>query len=178
MPSFILLLRGVNVGKGNRVPMATLRSLLESLGHTHVRTLLNSGNAVFESALRSAQSHANTIREALKKELGLDLTLMVISSKDLASIIATNPFPVAAETPSHYLVAFAQDPRTLGSLEALKPLLQPTEHFQIGQRAAYLFCDKGILKSAAGEALLGKVGRPFTTRNWNTVQKLHALVSE
>ena len=47
MPAFLALLRGVNVGKAKRVPMAELRRVLEDLGCTNVATLLNSGNAVF-----------------------------------------------------------------------------------------------------------------------------------
>ena len=57
MPRFVALLRGVNVGGNKRVPMAELRVALEALGYTNVRTLLNSGNAVFDSTIRLSATH-------------------------------------------------------------------------------------------------------------------------
>ncbi|MEX8500212.1 MAG: hypothetical protein AB3X40_07370, partial [Leptothrix ochracea] len=54
----------------------------------------------------------------------------------------------------------------------------PPEQFLIGKNAAYLHCATGILESKAGEALLGKAGKSVTTRNWATVLKLQALISE
>jgi uncharacterized protein (DUF1697 family) len=59
--TFIALLRGINVGKANRIPMADLRALLEGLGHTDVTTLLNSGNAVFRATKGTSAKHATDI---------------------------------------------------------------------------------------------------------------------
>lgn len=66
MPRFVALLRGVNVGKGNRIAMADFRRLLEGAGCTDVLTLLNSGNAVFGNVGRSSSAHARTIAAALR----------------------------------------------------------------------------------------------------------------
>lgn len=73
MTSFVALLRGVNVGRGNRLPMADLRAQLAALGYTNVRTLLNSGNAVFDRGSRSANAHAIRIRAAIVEKLGVDI---------------------------------------------------------------------------------------------------------
>ena len=70
MPRFVSLLRGVNVGKGNRVPMAEFKRLLEELGCAEVRTLLNSGNAVFASSARSTDRLAQSIAAELSAKLG------------------------------------------------------------------------------------------------------------
>ena len=67
MPSFVALLRGVNVGKAKRVPMAELRTLLTGLGYTGVATLLNSGNAVFGAASGSPETHGAAIAAAIRK---------------------------------------------------------------------------------------------------------------
>lgn len=61
-------------------------------------------------------------------------------------------------------------------LRAIERLLAPSEQFALGQHAAYLHCAGGILESKAGEALLGKLGKQCTTRNWATVCKLQALL--
>jgi len=175
MPTFIALLRGVNVGKGRRVPMATLRELLAGLGHTEVRTLLNSGNAVFHAAGGSAPAHARAIAAALRASLDVEVPVIVKSARQLAAAVDENPFAAAASDPSRLLLAFTQDDEELAALGALEPLLLRGEGLAIGRHAAYLHCAGGILESKAGAALLGKLGRAATTRNWATTLKLHTL---
>jgi uncharacterized protein (DUF1697 family) len=175
MLSFVVLLRGVNVGKGKRVPMADFRALLGDLGYTGVATLLNSGNAVFQASKGTPARHAADIAAAIFNRLGVKVPVIVKSAKEVASIVAENTFPSAAVDHSHLLVAFAQDNKVLSSLAAIEPLVAPPERFAVGKNAAYLLCTSGILESKAGEALLGKAGKSATTRNWATVLKLQAL---
>ncbi len=176
MPKFVVLLRGVNVGKGNRVPMGEFRCLLESLGCGKVRTLLNSGNAVFSSTRRSAAGHSQVIADALAEQVGISVPVIVIAATDFAAAVAGNPAVPAEAQHSSFLVAFGQSAEALQGLKALVPLVGEAEHFSIGTRAAYLRCSPGILESAAAAALLGKMGRGVTTRNWATVLKLQKLL--
>lgn len=176
MPAFVALLRGVNVGKAKRVPMAELRTLLSGLGYTGVATLLNSGNAVFHAPRGTPAKHAADIAAAISRRLKVEVPVIVKSAGELAAIISGNPIKTRAEEHPRFLVAFAQDPKALSSLAAIEPLVVPPEKFSIGKYAAYLFCATGILESKAGKALLGKAGRSATTRNWATVLKLQALV--
>jgi uncharacterized protein (DUF1697 family) len=176
MPRFVALLRGVNVGKGKRVPMAELRKLLSALGYRDVQTLLNSGNAVFESAARSTTAHAGRIRTAIAKKLQVDVPVIVKSSSDIAAIQKENTLASIAAEPSRLLVAFAATAADLDALAPLAPLSSPPERFLLGKHAAYLWCPEGILKSRAAEALLGKAGRSATTRNWATVAKISVLL--
>lgn len=175
-PNFVVLLRGVNVGTGNRVPMAEFRALLEAQGFTEVRTLLNSGNAVFRSAGRSASVHAKAISAALQERLGLEVPVIVKSSSDFLAAVAENSLAPAADQYSRFLVAFAQEQTATEALEALRPLVRAPERLLIGKHAAYLHCARGILESQAASALLGKAGRAVTTRNWATTLKLAALL--
>ncbi|HEX4236183.1 MAG TPA: DUF1697 domain-containing protein [Caldimonas sp.] len=176
MSRFVALLRGINVGTANRVPMATLRELLSGLGYAQVATLLNSGNAAF-SASGSAVRHARAIAAALAAQLDVEVTVIVKTAAELGAIVAANPIAIAAPDHSRFLVAFAQDAKSLATLTAVAPLVVPPERFALGADAAYLFCAAGILESKAGSALLGKAGRAATTRNWATVLKLHALAA-
>jgi len=178
MPRFVVLLRGVNVGKGNRLPMAEFRARLETLGHTDVRTLLNSGNAVFSSPGRSADGHARAIHDALLERPGLDLHVVVVPSRTFRSVVEQNPLAPSADVHSRLLVAFAQQPAAITALSALTPLVQPAERFFVGGHAAYLLCTDGILNSKVATALLGKSGKAVTTRNWATVLKLNEMVAE
>ena len=177
MPNYIALLRGVNVGKAKRVPMAELRSTLAELGYANVSTLLHSGTVVFQVAKGSPERLAAEISQAIAARFGFEVPVIVKSASELAAITAENALAAKADDPSRLLVAFVQDPKVLPSLAALDPLVVPPEQFLVGKSAAYLYCARGILESKAGEALLGKAGKAATTRNWATVLKLQALAS-
>ncbi len=176
MPTFVALLRGINVGKAKRIPMAELRALLEELGYTDVATLLNSGNAVFRAAKGTPAIHAKQIAAAIASRMGFDVPVVVKSARELAAIVSENPLAEDATNHSQLLVVFAQGNAAFAGLSAVANLVQPPERFAIGDSAAYLDCAAGILESKAGEALLGKVGKSVTTRNWATVLKLQTLV--
>jgi len=176
--TFVALLRGVNVGKARRVPMAEFRKLLAALGHTEVATLLNSGNAVFRSKSRAPARIASDIAGAISRKLKVEVPVIVKSAREFAAIVADNPFEVGASDHSRFLVAFTQDAAALSELAPIEPLVMPPERFAIGGQAAYLYCADGILKSKAGEALLGKLGRRATTRNLATTLKLQALAEK
>ncbi len=178
MPVFIALLRGVNVGKAKRVPMADLRNLLAGLGYTKTSTLLNSGNAVFHAAGPSGPAHAKAISDAILAYLAVEVPVIVKSAKQLSAIIGENPFSKADIDHSRLLVAFTQDEQDLLKLKTIETLVTHPEGFVVGKYAAYLHCANGILESKAGEALLGKVGRAATTRNWATTLKLHQLAGD
>ena len=178
MPTFVALLRGVNVGKAKRIPMAELRALLSGLGYTGVATLLNSGNAVFGAPTGTPAKHAKTIAAAISTQLKVEVSVIVKSASELAAILAENPIKARADEHPHFLVAFVQDAEALSSLTAIESLVVPPEKYAIGKNAAYLLCAAGILESKAWEALVGKAGKSATTRNWATVLKLQALANE
>jgi uncharacterized protein (DUF1697 family) len=175
--TFIALLRGINVGKANRIPMADLRALLEGLGHTDVTTLLNSGNAVFRATKGTSAKHATDIAAAISRQMQLKVPVVVKSAQELDAIATDNPWASSAPDHSRLLVAFAQDAQTLAGLSSISPLVMAPEEFAVGPHAAYLHCASGILESKAGKALLGKAGQAVTTRNWATVLKLQALAT-
>jgi len=175
VPRFVALLRGVNVGKTKRVPMAELRALLDELGYANVATLLNSGNAVFDATAGTPAKHAAAIAAAIHERLGFEVPVIVKSARELAAIVADCPIAASEESHSRFLVAFVQEPKAVATLATVEPLVAPEERFALGAHAAYLLCTNGILESKAGEALLGKAGRQATTRNWATVRKLVAL---
>ena len=176
MPMFVALLRGVNVGKARRVPMAELRALLGELGYTQVATLLNSGNVVFHAARGTAARHATDIAAAITARLEVQAPVVVKAARELVAIIDANP--IRPDEPDHprLLVAFVQDAKRLPDLAVIESLVVAPERFALGKDAAYLLCARGILESKAAAALLGKVGAAATSRNWATVLKLQALV--
>lgn len=176
MPRFVALFRGINVGKAKRIAMADLRALLASMGYTGVQTLLNSGNAVFSSPATSSAKHASQIRTAVAQQLGVDALVIVKSAKDMAAVVGGNPLNTGDLDPSRLLVALTQDANQLAALSALATADWGAEELHIQGHAAYLWCANGILESKASVALLKGLADAGTTRNWATVQKIHALL--
>lgn len=175
MSTFIALFRGINVGNAKRVPMRVLRTVLGDLGFGNVRTLMNSGNAVFDATGSSAHLHAKAIAAAIVHTLSIDVPVIVKSAGQLDGIVAENPFVGVAMDPSRLFVAFTQEAHGLAVLKKIESLASPAERFVVGGHAAYLHCTTGILHGNAGVALLGKHGKTATTRNWATTLKRHAL---
>jgi uncharacterized protein (DUF1697 family) len=178
MPRYVALFRGINVGKAKRIAMADLRVLLGKLGYTDVATLLNSGNAVFTGAAEPAGKHAARIRQAVLKKIGVDALVIVKSDKDMAGIIAGNELGAIADDHSRLLVALTNDGKTLASVKALARADWGDEKIHVGKHAAYLWCANGILESKAAVALLKGLDGTVTTRNWATLNKIHALMAK
>jgi uncharacterized protein (DUF1697 family) len=170
----IALIRGINVGRGNRVAMVDLRDLFTGLGHENVRTILNSGNVLFQCSRPNVRKLALAIEAAIAGACGFSASVMVVTAADLAAIIDENPLLNLAREPARHLVAFVADAK---GLAPLRPLLKESwkpDALAITQRAAYLWCSTGILDSKLLQAFVRKAGNTVTTRNWATVLKLHA----
>jgi uncharacterized protein (DUF1697 family) len=176
MPRYVALFRGINVGKAKRIAMADLRALLGKLGFTDVQTLLNSGNAVFTGDAEPPAKLAARIQQAVLKKLGVDALVIIKSGKDVAGIIAGNELRAVADDPARLLVAVTNQGKTLASVRALARADWGDERIHVGKHAAYLWCANGILESKAATALLKGLDGTGTTRNWATLNKIHALM--
>lgn len=173
---YVALFRGINVGKAKRIAMADLRALLEKLGYTEVQTLLNSGNAVFTGDSTPATKHADRIRQAVLKKLGVDALVIIKSQKDVAGIIKGNELGAMAHDHARLLVAMTLDAKALANVKSLARAEWGDERIHVGKHAAYLWCANGILDSKAATALLKGLEGAGTTRNWATLNKIHALM--
>ena len=173
----VALLRGINVGKAKRVPMADLRALVEGLGYSEVRTLLNSGNVVFAAARGKPESIAKRIEKALASGLGVSARVTVLSAAELATIVKQNPLVELADNPSRLMVGFLSDPAMRKQLAPLAKQDWGREAMALGSRAAYVWCPKGVLESHVLPAISKLLRDGWTARNWATVLKLHALAT-
>jgi uncharacterized protein (DUF1697 family) len=156
--------------------MADFKRMLEELGFTDVKTLLNSGNAVVTGTGRSGAKHAQAIAAAVQQRFGVVTPVIVRSAAELSSVIKNNPMVPPVDDHSRFLVAFGQDPTALQSLTPLMQLAAEPERFIVTEEAAYLSCPAGLLASKVGPLMLGKMGGAVTTRNWATVLRLEALL--
>ena len=175
---YVALLRGVNVGRAKRVSMTDLRALVEGLGYTEVRTLLNSGNVVFTAKGAPKGDPASRIEKALATKIGVSSRVTVLNAAELAAIVKDNPLLEAADNPSRFLVAVLNDKSNRKRLEPLLEQDWSPDRFGLGGRVAYMWCPEGILANRLAETVGKLLGDGVTARNWATILKLHALTKE
>ena len=172
----VALIRGINVGRAKRVAMADLRKMVEGLGYTEVRTLLNSGNVVYATG-DTAEVAAGRIERGIKESLGVAARVIVLTAEEVESIISENTLVDLSDNPSRLFAAVTATSSGPGRVRPLQKQDWAPEALAIGSRAVYIWCPDGILKSTLNEAV-GKILRDeVTTRNWATMTKLQALLT-
>ena len=181
MPKHVALLRGVNVVGRTMVAMSDLRDLLETMGFTDVRSLLQSGNLVFRTDRRISGASLERMLEAeTTKSLGRDSpTYMVRSPAEWKALIDANPFAAAAKRdPAHLLVMFLKTPVAASNVKMLRVAIRGRETIEAIGRQLYVIYPDGVGKSKFTHGLVERVlGIRATGRNWNTVLKLAAMLA-
>lgn len=173
----VALLRGINVGGKNVIPMADLRAAFEALGFDGVDSYIQSGNVLFTAPRATPAALGRTIERALKKTFAYDGRVLVLSADALAEVVAQAPRGFGQEpTRYRYDVLFALAP--LAATEALAQLAPKpgVDAAEAGHHALYF---RRVIARAAQSRLTRLTSLPayqhLTVRNWNTTTKLHAL---
>jgi uncharacterized protein (DUF1697 family) len=172
MTECIALLRGINVGRAKRIAMADLRALIEGLGFMNARTLLNSGNIVFQATRPNVGKIAAAIEAGIAGQFGFSVSVVVVTAQELSTIIKEMPLLQANRDSSKLLVAFVAKVATLAKVRALLAEPWAPDAFAVGSKAAYLWCANGIIESKLMQEFAHLTGEASTTRNWATVLKL------
>ena len=176
MTRYALLLRGINVGRAHRVPMADLRDLLQTEGHGAVRTLLQSGNVVLDSDLPPAEL-VPSVEQAMERRFGFPIPTVVRTADELLAVVAKDPLGDVATDPTRYVVFFFSGEVPPELDERLRAVDPADDVYRIEGRELYLWCPKGQLESPLATAIGKHRGGPVgTARNWATVGKLADLL--
>jgi len=176
--TYVVLLRGVNLGRNRRLAMADLRGWLADLGYENVRTHLQSGNAVLGSGKKAAELQRE-IGKRLEEETGASIRCVVRTHDELQRVVDGNPFEGVATDPARFLVAFLAEPAKKARLATLDPAEYEPERWHIGPREIYLWHPGGINNSKLTNELTDRnLGVLATARNWNTVLKLLAMSAD
>jgi uncharacterized protein (DUF1697 family) len=166
----VALLRGINVGGRNRVPMAELREELERRFGGPVRTYVQSGNVVLDGE-GGVDAVAQGVREAISERFGLEIRVIVRSADELAAVIARDPLGSVAQEPKLYQVSFLDSEPGPEVVERLAGLAAAGERLVAGGRELYSWHPDGVARSKLAVALSSpKLGA--TARNWRTVTAL------
>ncbi|MFF7278501.1 DUF1697 domain-containing protein [Streptomyces griseorubiginosus] len=173
--TYAALLRGINVGGSRKVPMADLRTLLEDLGFSGVRSYLQSGQAVFTADHGDEESLAAELAGAIEKRFGFPVDVLVRDHAYLTAVVENCPFPAAELEAKQLHVTYFSAPVDEDRFAEIDRAAYLPEEFRLGDRALYLYVPDGLGRSKLAEHLskprLNK-GVIATSRNWNTVVKL------
>ena len=175
MNTYVALFRGINVGGNNPLPMKELVAALDSIGARKVRTYIQSGNAICESAEKNLARLSKQLSTEINKRCGFEPHVHILTLDALSKAIAENPFPEAVADPSSVHLGFLASPPKSPNLEKLATLRKDSERFLLTERVFYLHAPEGVGRSklaANSEKLLGV---PMTDRNWKTVCKVKEM---
>lgn len=177
MPTWVSLLRAVNLGAHNKVPMADLRKALSEAGFQRVQTYVASGNVITTSRHRSADRVAARVREVVAELTGLDVPVMVRSPAEIDAVLAANPWPEATrERPKLVHVFFLSAEPDPERVEALHAADVAPETCRVIGREVYVDYVASVHASRLTAASLARrLGVDGTARNWRTVQALADL---
>jgi uncharacterized protein (DUF1697 family) len=190
MPNHIALLRGINLAGRNKVAMADLRALMTELGHGDVTTYIQSGNVVFTAADEAAPitAMADEISAAIAGKLGVVAPVIVVARRELAQIIAANPFPGESDPKKVHAVVLGHPPSAdvtdrLSAAVTQSAAKGARDDLRAVGRTVYLHTPDGYGNSDLAQQLLRivaapKAGTTGTARNWATMTKLLALCNE
>jgi uncharacterized protein (DUF1697 family) len=189
MASHVALLRGINVGGRNKVPMTDLREVVTSLGHTEVTTYIQSGNVLFSTADTDTAKLATALESAVAERFGIWSSVIVLSRDELAEVLASNPYP-EEQNPRLVHVVFlnAEPPQDLlsriATAESAAAAKGSRDTIRAAGRALFLHTPDGYGNSELAQVMFrivsapGKQKKPdlaATARNWATATKLLSL---
>jgi uncharacterized protein (DUF1697 family) len=164
MPRYVALLRGINLGPTNRIPMPALREALAGAGFEDVKTYVASGNVVLASRAKP-ETVRRKVEQVIEDHFGLKIPVVVRTRAELEAIVKRNPLAKVAAEPKRYQVTF------------LDELAAPEERVVAAGREVYAWHPSGVARSKLWARLAAKnLGVTGTSRNWTTVEALLELL--
>lgn len=174
MPGYVAFLRGINVGGNNMISMDKLSRAFESWGFASVRTILASGNVLFETG-RAGEGLAQTIEKNIEKSFGLDGSVILRTVDDIQNMAKADPFKGIVVTPQTRLYVTFLTEKSRSSLKV--PYESQDKDFRIlgvtdGEVFSVLTLSRDRRTVDAMKILETEFGKKVTTRNWNTIGRI------
>ena len=196
MASHVALLRGINVGGRNKVPMADLREVVTSLGHTGVSTYIQSGNVLFSAETGTAETGnaelAATLESAIEDRFGIWSSVVVLTRDELAQVLAANPYPDEPNPRMVHVVFLSAEPPgdlldRLSAAESAVAAKGSRDTVQAAGQALFLHTPDGYGTSELAQAVFKIISPPAkskqhglaaTARNLATAATLLSLCEQ
>ena len=170
--AYVALLRGINVGGNNMLPMKELKELLEKEACSEVRTYIQSGNVIFRCAMTDTARLEKRLAAAVSKSHGFEPRVLVLTHGEIESAAKSNPFPEAVEDPKRLHLFFLTGTPEKPDLKTLEALKTKSERFALNGRIFYLHTPDGFGTSKLAVRAERLLGVEATARNWRTVTTL------
>jgi uncharacterized protein (DUF1697 family) len=170
--TYVALLRGVNVGGNNRLLMADLRAHFASLGYLEVRTFIQSGNVIFQSADAVRSEH---LEAAIANQFDIVTPVVLRTAQQIAATARRNPFADLDRGRLH--VGFPRQTPIAGAVAGLELEQFAPDQARVVQSDVYLYLPNGTARSKLATYVDRRLKCSMTVRNWNTVAQLHALTN-
>ncbi len=170
MARFVFLLRGINVGGNNPLPMSELKSLMSDNGFKDIQTYIQSGNIV----ATSSKAQASKLGSIIKTQFDFEPAVLVLTDKEFLSIVDRLPYPLDAGKHVHFYFC-SSSPKP--DLEKFEKYQSSTEQYLLDKKVCYLYAPDGIGRSKLAANLESCLGTPATGRNLNTVLKLQEMLN-
>lgn len=175
---YVAFLRGINVGGKNKIRMETLREVFSALGFADVKTYINSGNVVFETAETAAGELAAKIETAIEREFALKIKVIARTVAEIENVIADNPFAGQFENDKNLHVFFLDEELSAEKCEMLLSNNDENETYAVQNREIFCLLRVSVLDSLMGRDYIGKKLKvSATARNWRTVCKIMELMN-
>ena len=169
----IALLRGINVGGKNKLPMKDLTAMFREAGCDDVRTYIQSGNVLFRAEPELAQDIPSLISDSIMSRFGYNVPVVVRTAREIRQIVEVNPFAQAGFEANRLLVFFMADLPDKAMVESLDPDRSPGDEFAVVGREVFVHYPNGVARSNLTNAYFdSKLSTTSTGRNWRTVNKL------
>ena len=180
MPIVISLIRGINVGGHKKIKMADLRDLFSSLGMRQVRTLLQSGNAIFDTDETDLALLKQQLEAGIREHFGFDAQVLLRTPAAFKAAIDRHPFDEQQpQEPGKAAIVFLSDVPARSVVDELRASNPGREVIHANGCELFVFYIDGMARSKLDtkriKRALNLVG---SARNWNTCQRLLKLLEE
>lgn len=174
MMTLIGFLRGINVGGRHKAPMEELRNKLKDVGCNNVKTLLNTGNFVFETKQASIQDLENKIEDYISESFGFSIPVIIRTREEILNLVDSNPFEnIHLHKDIRCYVSFLKDPLKVKLDIPYFSIDKTVKIISIKDTLVLSVLDLWTTNSSKGMNNLEKLfGKNMTTRNWNTIKKV------
>ena len=176
---YVALLRGINVGGKNKLPMKDVVSMFTDAGCDNVRTYIQSGNVVFETGQALARRVPALVTKSISGRFKIQVPIVVRTTDELRKTIRGNPFLRKGIDTKRLHVAFLAEKPSAKKVAALDPDRSPPDAFLVRGADIYVHCPNGIARTKLTNNYFdSKLATTSTVRTWATVLKLHELAEQ
>ncbi|MBA2494679.1 MAG: DUF1697 domain-containing protein [Acidobacteria bacterium] len=173
---YAAFLRGINVGGHNKIKMEALREMFYSLGFENVKTYINSGNVIFETAEIDNNALSAKIEQAIESAFSLKIKVMVQTTAEIERLIENNPFAGMFDNDKDLHVLFLNEELSEEKKAFLLSHNSENEIFAVQNCAIFCLLRISVLDSLLGKGFVDKKLKiSATARNWRTVNKIIVL---